>query len=292
MKEVVKMKDTEQLDIQHLQSWIGRSETDYDTVTRTLARAFHATVLDRDENPSKGDVVPQNLHWCLAPRTVSMSKLGPDGHPARGDFLPPIPLPRRMWAGSRLRFLDQLRVGDDVVRNSTIKDVTVKEGRSGVLCFVVVRHVYSTARGDAIEEEQDIVYREAQTQAAVPPPIPETEPGTFHKNIQVTPPLLFRYSALTFNGHRIHYDRPYATGEEHYEGLVVHGPLQASFLLALADTMRPDQRCNAFSFRGLRPLFDQGSCAINGEWVEENNKAKLWTGPSKAFANMEASATW
>lgn len=289
------MANNGEIDIDHLRSWIGRSETDSDSVTPRLVHAFNATVLDSDAQSSMGDIVPLGLHWCLAPRIVPMGQLGQDGHPARGGFLPPVPLPRRMWAGGRLRFQDDLTVGDTVTRVSTISDVKVKTGRTGVLCFVVVDHVYSTERGDAIIEEQDIVYKAGSVGPApaagarkmeAPP-----ESGEFHQLVEPTTPLLFRYSALTFNSHRIHYDRPYAMDVEHYGGIVVHGPLQATLLLAMASTMRSDKRCSEFSFRGMVPLLDTQSIAINGDWIEQD-KARLWTGMSKSAPNFEAWAVW
>jgi 3-methylfumaryl-CoA hydratase len=284
------------LNVEHLRSWIDKSETQADEITPQLVRAYRATVFDEDAPSARGERVPQGLHWCVTPHTVAMHQLGADGHPARGGFLPPVPLPRRMWAGSRVRFLDDLRVGDEVVRRSTVKDVTVKEGRSGTLCFVVVRHEFSSPRGAAVEEEQDIVYREAQSElsiqtAADVPAAPVIEPGEFHRLLEVSPPLLFRYSALTFNGHRIHYDRRYATEVEHYGGLVVHGPLQAALLLALAATMRSEAPCAEFAFRGVRPLLDTEPCVVNGAWAGPD-KAELWTGPQRAAPNLQATAIW
>lgn len=280
------------LDVAHLRGWIGRTETQADLITPQLARAYAATVLDKDV-VAEGGPVPQGLHWCLTPRTTVTSQLGPDGHPPRGDFLPPVALPRRMWAGGRLRFQDALHVGDAVTRRSTITGVGVKEGRTGTLCFVRVHHVIGTARGTAIEEEQDIVYRQAtagppQTEAA---PSVAVEPGPFHRRVDMSPQLLFRYSALTFNSHRIHYDRPYAMEVEHYEGLVVHGPLQAAMLLALAHTMRPERPCIEFSFRGVRPLIDTDICIANGAWAEAD-EAHLWTGIARDSPNMQAKASW
>lgn len=281
------------VDVDHLRSWIGKQEAQTDTITPQLARAYLATVLDQAPSPRAGEPVPQGLHWCLASATAPMYELGDDGHPARGGFLPPVPLPRRMWAGSRVRFFSPLRVGDEVERQSTIKDVTVKEGRTGALCFVVVAHRYATSRGVAIEEEQDIVYRAADSGGApaAAPIVEEPESAEFRRVVEASPMLLFRYSALTFNGHRIHYDRSYATGVENYPGLVVHGPLQAALLLALADAMRPERRCTEFSFRGLRPLFDSQPILASGTWTEADS-ADLWTGPVRGAPNLQATAVW
>lgn len=189
-----------------------------------------------------------------------MNALGVDGHAARGEFLPDLPLPRRMWAGGEIEFLAPIHVGDTVVRLSRVGSVKMKQGRSGSLCFVQVEHELSTAAGVAIRERQDIVYREAQERLAEPepPPPPQPQPQPTSVNdlswvLDTSPVLLFRYSALTFNGHRIHYDQPYATGAEGYEGLVVHGPLQASVLLNAAARIG-ERAPRHFSFRGLRAL--------------------------------------
>jgi 3-methylfumaryl-CoA hydratase len=162
------------------------------------------------------------------------SEIGPDGHPKRGGFLPPVPLPRRMWAGSRLTFVQPVRVGDALTRESRILDVSGKEGRTGHLVFVTVRHDYSLASGLAITEEHDIVYRDnPQPGQPAPKPTPAPTDSQFSREIVPDPVLLFRYSALTFNGHRIHYDRSYVTEVEGYPGLIVHGPLIATLLLDL-----------------------------------------------------------
>ena len=180
------------------------------------------------------------MHWCLAPAVVPASELGPDGHPARGGFLPPVPLPRRMWAGGELEFFDTLRVGDEVTRTSRIKDVTMKTGSTGTLCFVAVDHELTTPRGTAIRERHDIVYRDViagcrrrPPSRAAPPPVAQ------HRETHMADPvLLFRYSALTFNGHRIHYDRDYVTKVEGYPGLIFHGPMQAALQIEFAAKLR------------------------------------------------------
>ena len=210
------------MDIDHLKTWIGRTEEATDTLTVRLADAFAAT-LDRADTYAEGDEAPLCLHWCLAPPTVPESATGPDGHPARGGFLPPVPLPRRMWAGGKLTFHAPLQVGDTVARRSRIDDVALKTGRSGTLCFVTVMHEIVSPRGTAIEERQDIAYREiTPTGPLAAPSEPGPEPDVA-EHFEASPLLLFRYSALTFNGHRIHYDRTYAVEEELYPGLVVHG---------------------------------------------------------------------
>jgi 3-methylfumaryl-CoA hydratase len=204
---------TEKLDLDHLRQWIGRTTEVRDTVTPQLVRGLRATLFQEIGEPKPGDAAPFTVHWCLGQPVFPMLQLGPDGHPTRGGFLPPVPLPRRMWAGGELEFLDALRVGDAPKRTSRIADVTLKSGSTGQLCFVSVQHEVSTARGTAIRERQDIVYREiggtpsaATSKPAAPPPAAQ------HRETHISDPvLLFRYSALTFNGHRIHYDRDYVT---------------------------------------------------------------------------------
>ncbi|MGC1561454.1 MAG: MaoC family dehydratase N-terminal domain-containing protein, partial [Bradyrhizobium sp.] len=202
---------TEKLDLDHLRQWIGRSTQVSDTVTAQLTKGLRATLFLEIGEPKVGDAAPITVHWCLGQPVVAMSELGPDGHPARGGFLPPVPLPRRMWAGGELEFVGALRVGDEVTRTSRIADVTLKTGSTGTLCFVAVDHLIATSRGTAIRERQDIVYRNVSPAASgsmksVSPPAAQ------HRETHMADAvLLFRYSALTFNGHRIHYDRDYVT---------------------------------------------------------------------------------
>ena len=250
------------MDVSALASWIGRTESKRDHVTEGLVERFVAT-LGR-EMAGRAPPATLGLHWCLAPPAVPLAETGPDGHPARGVFLPPVPLPRRMWAGGSMTIHDTLRAGDDVERRSQIADVRMKEGRTGSLCFVAVDQVYATPRGPLVEERQDIVYRQAPS---APQPLAgesadADRPGDVAVEIEATPPLLFRYSALTFNGHRIHYDRAYATEVEHYPGLVVHGPLQATFALRLAASLEAGRRLRTFSYRGVSPLIDGGELRV------------------------------
>jgi len=277
------------LDLDHLRTWIGRTETASDVVSEQLCRALRAT-LDLDPgNPGPGDPAPPAIHWCLAAPTAPMHLVGVDGHPVRGGFLPPVPLPRRMWAGGRLDIQSTLQVGDRVTRRSTIRDVILKEGRTGALCFVTVEHAIATQRGDAILERQDIVYREIQPTAA---PLAATKPGRaaqWSRSYEATPVLLFRYSALTFNSHRIHYDRTYSVESELYRGLVVHGPLQATLLLALASEIggRAPAR---FDFRGITPLFDGATFSANA--AESGNDLDLWILNSMGGETTTARAMW
>ena len=280
------------IDLAHLQGWQGRSETVTDQITAQLLRGFRA-VLDIDPGtPVAGEIVPQALHWCLSPPTVPMHEIGPDGHPARGGFLPPVPLPRRMWAGGRLTFHDALRVGDAIERISTVEKVTMKEGRTGLLCFVLVSHRLSTERGVAIEEEHDIVYRGLDAPAVGARPMADGM-GRIDasQEIEPSPVLLFRYSALTFNGHRIHYDRDYVTKVEGYPGLIVHGPLQATMLMQLAARMNGETPVRTFSFKAVSPLFDTTRFSLNGR-MDDSYAASLWVAGAGGALHMEAKAGW
>lgn len=235
--------------------WIGRSRLKEDLVTRRILAEFAATFAPHLAPLAPGDAPPA-LHWCLAPETPPAEALGPDGHAAKGGFLPPVPLPRRMWAGGEIETVDVLREGDAVAWTETVEDVAFKEGRSGRLCFVTVAHAVRTARGLALRERQDIVYREAagtETGAAPEPRRGRPEDYARVWRVPASPTLLFRYSAMTFNGHRFHYDQPYATQVEGYADLVVHGPMQATLLMNLAATLlgRVPAR---FRYRGLSPM--------------------------------------
>ena len=278
------------MDLDHLRDWIGRTEQRSDDVTATPVAALSAT-LDRDDPaPLPGTDLPPLWHWLYFTPLARQREIGPDGHPQRGDFLPPVPLPRRMWAGGRIEFHHPLRVGDEITRSSRITGVDVKHGRSGALVFVTVRHELHNAQGLAISEEQDIVYRDAPAAGAVPP-APQAAPAdeTFRRLITTDPVLLFRYSALTFNGHRIHYDRPYVTEVEGYPGLIVHGPLIATLLLDLLRRERPDGRVKRFSYKALRPVFDIHPFSVCGRF-DNAGAAQLWTRDHEGWLTMQATA--
>jgi 3-methylfumaryl-CoA hydratase len=220
-----------------------------------------------------------------------MSMLGPDGHPTRGGFLPPVPLPRRMWAGGELAFLDPLRVGDEAKRVSKISDVTIKTGSTGTLCFVSVEHVVTTPRGIAIRERQDIVYRDIGGAPAAPPKAPPPPPVTKYRETHVSDPvLLFRYSALTFNGHRIHYDRDYVTKVEGYPGLIFHGPLQAAFIVELAAKLHGGVAPKKLSYRGVQPLFEGSEFSVNAN--DNAGSMEVWTSNAEGQPTMKGTATW
>ncbi|MBC6959105.1 MAG: acyl-CoA dehydrogenase [Lautropia sp.] len=278
------------MDIESLQQWIGRTERRSDVVTATPVAALSAT-LDRDDpEPLPGTELSPLWHWMYFAPLVRQSGIGADGHPKRGGFLPPVPLPRRMWAGGRLEFHRPLRVGDEITRESRIADVRGKAGRSGSLVFVVVRHEIADARGPAITEEHDIVYRDDPAPGvAAPEPRPAPAGAAFAREIVPDPVLLFRYSALTFNGHRIHYDRSYATGVEGYPGLVVHGPLIATLLLDLLRRELPRTRVRRFEFRAVRPLFDIHRFTVCGR-PDGDRAVQLWARDHEGFLAMEATA--
>ncbi|MET4218540.1 3-methylfumaryl-CoA hydratase [Bradyrhizobium sp. LB7.2] len=284
---------TVKLDIDHLRQWIGRSEEATDTVTAQLVKGLRATLFQEVGAPKAGDAAPFTVHWCLAQPVFPMSMLGPDGHPTRGGFLPPVPLPRRMWAGGEIEFFQPLRVGDESTRTSRIVDVQVKTGSTGTLCFVSVEHSISSPRGVAIRERQDIVYREMTTTQATttkaPPPPPQAQAQ--HRETYVSDPvLLFRYSALTFNGHRIHYDRDYVTAVEGYPGLIFHGPLQATFIIEMAAKLRGGKAPTKFTYRGVQPLFEGSEFSINANETEAG--MELWTANAEGQPTMKGTAVW
>lgn len=246
-------------------AWIGRTRETADIVTPRLMAEFSATFAPHLAAVGEGEA-PPCLHWCLAPETPASDALGPDGHAAKGGFLPPVPLPRRMWAGGEIESVVALRVGETVTRRETVRDIVFKEGRSGTLCFVTVDHAISTPRGVAIRERQDIVYREAAgAQTGAGAAAERGDAAAYQRTLAVpaTPTLLFRYSAMTFNGHRFHYDRPYATQVEGYADLVVHGPMQASFLMNLAATLL-GRVPKTFTYRGLSPMTANQTFSVCG----------------------------
>jgi 3-methylfumaryl-CoA hydratase len=283
---------TDKPDIDHLRQWIGRTQEASDIVTAQLVKGLRATLFQEIGEPKTGDAAPWTVHWCLAQPVFPMSQLSQDGHPTRGGFLPPVPLPRRMWAGGELEFFEALRVGDEATRTSRISDVTMKSGSSGVLCFVSVEHLITTRRGTAIRERHDIVYRDISTTPAPAPAKPPAPPpvAKHRESHMADPVLLFRYSALTFNGHRIHYDRDYVTKVEGYPGLIVHGPLQAALLIELAAKLHGGKAPATFVYRGLQPLFDGSEFSVNASDVSSG--LDLWTANAKGEPTMRGTASW
>ncbi|MBI2313764.1 MAG: MaoC family dehydratase N-terminal domain-containing protein [Betaproteobacteria bacterium] len=278
------------LDVAQLRQWIGRTQRASDTVTAAPMAALAAT-LDRDDPaPRPGDPLPPLWHWLYFLPAARQSELGPDGHPRRGGFLPPVPLPRRMWAGGRFSFVRPLRVGEPIERVSTIQDVSHKSGRSGELVFVLVRHEIRGEAGVALAEEHDIVYRDAPKEdAPAPAPVPAPADAAWRRDIVPDAVLLFRYSALTFNGHRIHYDWRYVTEVEGYPGLIVHGPLQATLLLDLLRREMPRATVARFEFRALKPVFDTAPFRVCGGPLGDG-RIRLWVADHAGALAMDAHA--
>ena len=278
----------------HLQSWVGKSETLSDDITSAPVRALSAT-LDRDDSaPLAGStVLPPLWHWLYFLPQQRQSEIGPDGHPRRGGFLPPVPLPRRMWAGGRLCWLTEnpLLVGQAVRRVSSIASVTHKAGRTGDLLFVLVKHEVHNAKGLALTEEHDIVYRAAaQPGDPVPQPVAAEQGAAWQREIVPDDVLLFRYSALTFNGHRIHYDRRYVTEVEGYPGLIVHGPLIATLLVDLVRRHVPDAFVKSFNFKAVRPTFDLHPFRLNGQPSADGKTVQLWAQDHEGWLTMQGTA--
>ena len=277
-----------------LTAWIGRSETRHDTIGATPAIALNATLDHDDATFGPGTMLPPLWHWLYFLPVHRQSEIGPDGHAKRGGFLPPVPLPRRMWAASQFEFRSPVRIGDSVERTSTIADVSTKEGRTGPLVFVKVRHeVRSNGSPEpAIVEFHDIVYREAKRPGDPEPPPQRADTGAaWQRSIVPDDVLLFRYSALTFNGHRIHYDRKYVTEVEGYPGLIVHGPLIATLLMDLVRRNLPDADVATFRFRAVRPTFDLDPFRVNGHPQDDGKTIKLWAEDHEGWLTMDAIAT-
>jgi len=278
------------IDIDHLRDWIGHRMTAEDTIDGRRTAALAAT-LDLDTAPGNGDPLPPLWHWLGFLPCDRACDLGDDGHPHRGGFLPPVPLPRRMWAGSQFEFHRPLQVGATAERVSTVRSVDLKTGRSGALVFVRVEHVLQDASGPLLTEWHDIVYRESPTPGSAPPPAkPAPDNTVWTWGIEPDPVLLFRYSALTFNGHRIHYDRSYATDVEGYPGLIVHGPLQATLLLELLRREHPEATVTTFSFRALRPVFDTAPITVCGR-PGDDGAVRLWIADADGALAMDGQAT-
>jgi itaconyl-CoA hydratase/mesaconyl-C4 CoA hydratase len=260
-------------------AWIGRTEEAHDVLSRNLVKRIAATF--GEATPADGEPLPPLWQWCFFQEPVFESQLGSDGHPARGGFLPPADNRNRMWAGGRLEFIAPLTVGGEALRLSTILNIEEKHGRTGSLLFVTVRHDYSQNGLLCVREEQDIVYREPNPPRLNSGEAPEN--GDWSETVSPTPTLLFRYSAVTFNGHRIHYDYPYVTDTEGYPGLVVHGPMIATFNLRAFIRANPDKPVRHFAYRGVRPLTLPTPFQVGGRIVEPG-KAQLWAGNADGVA--------
>ena len=282
---------TETPDINQLSQWIGRTETRTDRIDLGKAQALSAT-LDLVSVPAEGEALPPLWHWMYFWSVSPASLIGPDGHPQRGGFLPPVTLPRRMWAGSRVIFRGPLPVGAVAERTSLIRSVNVKQGKSGPLVFVTVAHEIAVSGEPVILEEHDIVYRDPP-QPGDAPALSKAAPSDaqWSQPIMPDPVLLFRYSALTFNGHRIHYDRRYMTEVEDYPGLIVHGPLIATLLTGLVARELPGRVIASFTFRAVSPLFDIEPFSVHGRLEADGRSVTLWAANARGELAMQAEAS-
>jgi 3-methylfumaryl-CoA hydratase len=279
--------------------WIGRSETTGGVASATSSDILNAT-LDRDDPMFQpGDALPPAWHWMFFPEVVRLSDTGPDGHLAKGGFMPPVKLPRRMWAGTNMTFHQPLRAGEPITRLSTISDVTSKDGRSGALCFVTVTHEISGPNGLATTDEHLTVYRAPAAPAApaapgAPAPKPQPAPTDFDwtRAIHPTPVMLFRFSALTMNSHRIHYDRSYVTEIEGYPGLLVHGNLTATLLLDLFRREMPAAILKTFDLRAVSPLYDIDDFSVSGKLGQDGKSATLWAANHQGALAQQADITF
>lgn len=271
-----------------LQHWVGKTAESHDTLVLEQAMRM-AALLDDESHPSEGDELPHLWHWAYFAPHARQSHIDVDGHPVRGGFLPPVPLPRRMWAGSRVRFVAPLRIGQAVSRSSEILSVEPKAGKQGNLVFVTVRHTTSTQDGLAIDEEQDIVYRESAS-TAMPAPGQEARESEWSESLTPDAVMLFRYSAITYNAHRIHYDLPYTKEVESYPGLVVQGPMTATLLLR-AFMRNTGKRPETFRFRGQSPLFADHPVRLCGRVAADTGAYDLWAEGPGGYTAMSARVT-
>ncbi len=276
------------IDVAHLQTWEGKTRDVVDDLSPFKARAL-AAVLDHELLPSDGDPLPVCWQWLYFLETPLSKATGDDGHPATGQFLPPSPLPRRMWAAGSMECIHPLRLGEPAFKTSRVNKVTHKAGKSGELLFVEVTHELRQADRLCVQEIQNLVYRAMPEAPAILPPgeLPDAI-ADWEEKVTPDPVLLFRYSALTYNSHRIHYDRNYAVTQEFYPALLVHGPLLASLLADAAQRHASGERIVRFTFRAQRPTFDQHDFSLCGK--REGNEILLWTVDHEGFIGMKASA--
>lgn len=289
--EVTVTVNQKNIDADYLSQWIGNKESVEETIS---AEPLHRMAATLDQAPriiARGDAIPALWHWAYFLTPVRASDLGRDGHAALGEFMPPVPLPRRMWAGGQLKFNAPLRVGDKARRESSVRDVRLKQGRTGKLCFVEVEHRIFVGDELRFSEIHNIVYRDVKQpdeKNVLPPQAPDDAQWT--REVVPNSTLLFRYSALTFNGHRIHYDLDFCRDEEGYPGLVFHGPLTATMLLELAMEQNPKQSLAGYEFRAYSPLFDNAAFSLNGKM--DGGNAVMWaTNPDNGLA-MKATVSF
>ncbi len=279
------------LDIDHLSAWVGNTERSESFIDQRSVNQMQS-IVGLKVTPMLGEPLPNLWHWMYTFPVVPLDALNYDGHPKLGDFLPPVALPRRMWAGGRLTFKQPLLVGSTMSCLSTVKSVSVKNGRSGALCFVTVEHQFSSDGEVCIEEEHDIVYRDNPVKGvAVPLSAKPTHTAQWSQTVTPDPVILFRYSAATFNGHRIHYDRDFCRSED-YPGLVFHGPLTATLLMKLLQEQNPGKTVSSFKFKALSPLFDTVAFTLNGCDNEANAGVCCWASNPEGRLAISAEATF
>ena len=277
------------VDIDHLRKWIGKIDTVTDYVTPIVEQRYRATLNMDIGNPKDGEPVTSGLHWMLGWNLVKNDELGVDSHPALGEFLPPVPLPRRMWAGSEIKVLKPIRVGNKVVKQSTVSDIQVKEGRTGLLCFVTAEYNFLVNDEVTINEKHNIVYRDISKSgggSGYSKEIPER--ADLSEKIFMHPTILFRYSAIGFVGHRIHYDHPYTVNEENYPGLIVHGPLQATYLLRAAEKLMGKQ-VKSFTHKVMAPVFANSEYIVGVDKMDDGS-VSCWGATKEFGVTMRAEA--
>ena len=277
------------VDIDHLRKWIGKIDNVTDYVTPIVEQRYRATLNMDIGNPKDGDPVTSGLHWMLGWNLVKNDELGVDSHPALGEFLPPVPLPRRMWAGSEIKVLKPIRVGDKVVKQSTVADIQVKEGRTGLLCFVTAEYNFLVNNEVTINEKHNIVYRDISKSgggSGYSKEIPER--ADLSEKIFMHPTILFRYSAIGFVGHRIHYDHPYTVNDENYPGLIVHGPLQATYLLRAAEKLM-EKQVKSFTHKVMAPVFANSEYMVGVDKMDDGS-VSCWGATKEFGVTMRAEA--
>ena len=275
--------------IDHLRKCIGKIDNVTDYVTPIVEQRYRATLNMDIGNPKDGDPVTSGLHWMLGWNLVKNDELGVDSHPALGEFLPPVPLPRRMWAGSEIKVLKPIRVGDKVIKQSTVADIQVKEGRTGLLCFVTAEYNFLVNDEVTINEKHNIVYRDISKSgggSGYSKHIPEK--ADLSEKIFMHPTILFRYSAIGFVGHRIHYDHPYTVNEENYPGLIVHGPLQATYLLRAAEKLM-GKPVKSFTHKVMAPVFADSEYMVGVDKMDDGS-VSCWGATKEFGVTMRAEA--
>jgi 3-methylfumaryl-CoA hydratase len=279
------------LDADHLSQWIGSKQTTEETISVEPLHRMRATLDLEPKTMRDGEVVPELWHWAYFLKPARASELGRDGHTSLGEFMPPIPLPRRMWAGGHVKFSAPLRVGELARRESTVRDVRIKQGRTGILCFVEVEHDILVGDELKLSETNNIVYRDMQQPGDSNTQAPEAPvDALWTRELKPDSTLLFRYSALTFNGHRIHYDLDYCQREEGYPGLVVHGPLTATLLIQMARHRNPGKPIERCEFRAYSPLFDNALFTLNGKM--DGTDTILWAANRQGRLAMKATVSY